>query len=231
MQTPSEYDLAGSIHVGVLLRPPKELLRLASCPGAQKITLYKQVSKIAPFCYHNHTNMAKLVPENHPALHVIAEEVTEEELESGVAAKLIKDMRKALKSYNVDGFVAVAIAAPQIGASKRIFLIDDQHSDRDDVPSLVAINPKIVKASKRTHIVGEGCLSVPDRYGEVRRHMNVTMRAQDEEGNWYERGAGGLLAQIIQHECDHLDGILFVDRAERVFKTGELEKSKLREAV
>lgn len=174
--------------------------------------------------------MAKLVPENHPALHTIAEEVTPEELTGGVAAKLIRDMRGALESYNVDGFVAVAIAAPQIGISKRIFLIDDQHTDRDDVPSLVAINPKIVKTSKRTHLVGEGCLSVPDKYGEVRRHTNVTMRAMDEHGEWYERGAGGLLAQIIQHECDHLDGILFIDRAEKVYLTSELDKTNAREA-
>ncbi len=174
--------------------------------------------------------MAKLVPENHPALHTIAEEVTKEELQSGAATKLVKDMRSALKSYNVDGFIAVAIAAPQIGISKRIFLIDDQHSDRDDIPSLVAINPSIVKFSKRTHLVGEGCLSVPDKYGEVRRHLNVTLRAMDEHGEWYERGAGGLLAQIIQHECDHLDGILFTDRAEHVYTTAELGDRKLREA-
>lgn len=188
------------------------------------------VGKIILFCYSIANRMAKLVPENHPALHTIAEEVTPEELGSGAAAKLIKDMRKALKSYNVDGFVAVAIAAPQIGVSKRIFLIDDQNTDRDDVPSMVAINPVIIKTSKRTRLVGEGCLSVPDKYGEVRRHINVTMRAIDENGQAFERGAGGLLAQIIQHECDHLDGILFVDRAEHVYTTKELDKAKLREA-
>ncbi len=168
--------------------------------------------------------MAKLVPENHPALHTIAEEVTREELQSGAAAKIIKNMRLALRSYNVDGFVAVAIAAPQIGVSKRIFLIDDQLSDREDIPSFVAINPKIVKTSKRTKLVGEGCLSVPDKYGEVRRHINVTLRAQDEHGVWFERGAGGLLAQIIQHEYDHLDGILFTDRAEYVYTAEELKR-------
>jgi peptide deformylase len=168
--------------------------------------------------------MAKLVPPNHPALHTIAEEITAEEIQNGFVAKLIKDMKAALKTYSVDGYVAVAIAAPQIGISKRLFLIDDQNEERDSLPSLVAINPKLVKVSKKTHLVGEGCLSIPDYYGEVRRHTNVTMRAQDENGKKFERGAGGLLAQIIQHEYDHLDGILFTDRAERVWTKEELER-------
>lgn len=175
--------------------------------------------------------MAKLVPENHPALHTIAEEVTPEEFESGFVKKLVKDMKQALEAYNVDGFTAVAIAAPQIGVSKRVFIVEDQSKDRDDaLPSFVAVNPKIIKTSKKTHLVGEGCLSVPDRYGEVRRHKNVTMRALDENGQEYERGAGGLLAQIIQHENNHLDGILFTDIAERVWNKDELKHTNLKEA-
>lgn len=174
--------------------------------------------------------MAKLVPQNHPALHTIAEEITKEEIENGVVDKLIKDMKEALKKYSVDGFTAVAIAAPQIGVSKRLFLIDDQSTDRDSLPSMVAINPKIVKTSKKTHIVGEGCLSIPEYYGEVKRHTNVTMRALDAHGKKYERGAGGLLAQIIQHEHDHLDGILFIDRAEKVWNKEEMKKKNLHEA-
>lgn len=174
--------------------------------------------------------MAKLVNIDHPALHAIAEEVTEEEIASGVAAKIIKDMRGALKSYSVDGFIAIAIAAPQIGVSKRIFIIDDQSKDAGDrVPNLVAINPIIVKKSKKTRLVGEGCLSVPDKYGLVRRSMNVTMRALDEHGVPYERGAGGLLAQIIQHEYNHLDGILFTDIAEKIWDKDELDKRTPRE--
>jgi peptide deformylase len=174
--------------------------------------------------------MAKLVPENHPALHTIAEEITPEDFSSGFVTKLIKDMKSALKSYNVDGFVAVAIAAPQIGVSKRLFLIEDQSKDRDALPNLVAINPKIVKASKKTHLVGEGCLSVPDYYGLVRRSKNVTVRALDEHGQEYERGAGGLLAQIIQHENNHLDGILFTDIAEKVWHKDEIKDKNVTEA-
>jgi peptide deformylase len=175
--------------------------------------------------------MAKLVPENHPALHAIAEEITPEEITNGTLAKIVKDMRAALKSYSVDGFVAVAIAAPQIGVSKRVFLVEDQSKDRDSLPSFVAVNPRIVRTSKKTHVVGEGCLSVPEYYGLVRRHKNVTLRALDEHGLPFERGAGGLLAQIMQHENDHLDGILFTDRAERVWHKDEVPEGTRTEAV
>ncbi len=170
--------------------------------------------------------MAKLVPENHPALHAIAEEISSEEFSDGTVTKILKDMRTALNTYKVDGFTAVAIAAPQIGISKRIFMIEDQSKDRDALPSMVAINPVIVKYSKKTHEVGEGCLSIPEYYGIVRRSTNVTIRATDENGKVFERGAGTLLAQIIQHEYDHLDGILFTDRAEQVWHKDELDKQK-----
>ena len=161
--------------------------------------------------------MAKLVPLNHPALHAIAEEITAEDFTNGTVAKIIKDLRSAIKTYDVDGYTAVAIAAPQIGVSKRIFLIEDQSKDEDRLPTIIAINPSFLKMSKKSHEVAEGCLSIPDTYGIVRRHTNVTLKALDEHGQPFTRGAGGLLAQIMQHESDHLDGILFTDRAEKVW--------------
>ncbi len=161
--------------------------------------------------------MAKLVPENHPALHTIAEAVTEEDFKDGTVDKILKQMRKAIKTYDVDGYAAVAIAAPQIGVSKRIFLIEDQSGEEGRLPTVVAINPEITKKSKKMHEVAEGCLSIPDTYGIVKRHTNVTLKAQDETGTTYTRGAGGLLAQIMQHEHNHLDGILFTDIAEKVW--------------
>lgn len=161
--------------------------------------------------------MAKLVPLNHPALHTIAEEVTAEDFSNGTVAKIVKDLKAAIKTYDVDGYAAVAIAAPQIGISKRIFLIDDQSDREDALPNMVVINPYFTKISKKTHEVGEGCLSIPDTYGIVVRHKNVTLAGLDETGQSFTRGAGGLLAQIMQHETDHLDGILFTDRAEKIW--------------
>lgn len=164
--------------------------------------------------------MAKLVPENHPVLHSIAEEITPEEFADGLVIKIVKKLRDAIKTYNVDGFTAVAIAAPQIGISKRIFLIEDQSKgtkDEEKLPTIIAANPRFLKVSKKSHLVMEGCLSIPDYQGLVLRAKNVTLEAEDENGQTFTRGAGGLLAQIMQHESDHLDGILFTDRAERLW--------------
>jgi len=172
--------------------------------------------------------MAKLVPANHPALHTIAEEVTLEEFADGTVAKILRDLRLAIKTYDVDGYAAVAIAAPQIGVSKRIFLIEDQSKNEPDrLPTVIAINPTFIKKSKKMQELSEGCLSLPDTYGIVRRHRNVTLKALDEHGQVFERGAGGLLSQIMQHEYDHLDGILFPDRAEKVwYKDNEPKNDK-----
>jgi peptide deformylase len=174
--------------------------------------------------------MAKLVPENHPALHTIASEITPEEFSSGMVKKLLKDLREAIKTYKIDGYTAVAIASPQIGVSKRMFIIEDQSGEADRLPTVIAINPKITKFSKKTHVVGEGCLSIPDKYGLVKRSTNVTLEALDENGNKFTRGAGGLLAQIIQHETDHLDGILFTDRAEKIWTKEDMKEKTHTEA-
>ena len=163
--------------------------------------------------------MAKLVPENHLALHTIAEEVPEAMFGTPKLTKILKDMREALFSYEAEGFTGVAIAAPQIGLSLRMFLIEDTHPDKDGtrvLPSLVAINPEIIKLSKAKKGMSEGCLSVRDKYGTVPRALRATLRAYDVDGKISERGASGLLAQIFQHECDHLDGTLFVDRATKI---------------
>ena len=174
--------------------------------------------------------MAKLVPENHPVLHAMAEEITPEEFADGTVKKLLKDLRDAIKTYKIDGFTAVAIAAPQIGVSKRMFIIEDQSTDGDRLPTVIAINPRFTKVSKKTHVVGEGCLSIPDQYGLVRRSTNVTIEATDENGVLFTRGAGGLLAQIMQHETDHLDGILFTDRAEKIWTKDDIKDRDQAEA-
>ncbi len=177
--------------------------------------------------------MSKLVPQNHPALHAIADEVPQEEIATPRIQKILKDMRAALDAYNIDGFNGVAIAAPQIGVPLRMFLVHNtskEKEEKDIIPDLVAINPKITKISKRSRLVGEGCLSVGEQYGAVRRSTHATLRAFDAYGKEYERGASGLLAQIFQHEVDHLDGILFVDRAENVWHKDDEHARKLHEA-
>ena len=125
--------------------------------------------------------MSKLVSENHAALHATAKEVSVENITSPEIQKVLKDMRAALRSYNVEGFTGVAIAAPQIGVSLRIFLVEDmskeEENDEERIPSLVAINPEIINLSKKKRIIGEGCLSVPEHYGAVAEHSVASMQA------------------------------------------------------
>jgi peptide deformylase len=106
----------------------------------------------------------------------------------------------------------VALAAPQIGANKTIFVIDERaYDDEAKFRPLVFINPEIVKASKKQEIKEEGCLSVRGIWGKTWRSTTVTVKAYNVDGHPFTFGATGLIAHIIQHECDHLDGTLFID--------------------
>ncbi len=134
---------------------------------------------------------------------------------------ILSNMKKALEEQS-DG---VAVAAPQIGISYRIFVVSGKVFDplfRDDRPiedmkkrfdDVVFINPVLTKKSKKTKFVPEGCLSVRWLYGNVERSTQATVSAYDANGKKFTRGGGGVLAQIFQHEIDHLDGTLFIDKA------------------
>lgn len=162
--------------------------------------------------------MPKLVPQNSPVLHEIAMEVPLEDIPSPKIQKVLGDMRTVLQSCPQ----GVAIAAPQIGVPLRIFLVHDTTRTKDEaperIPDLVAINPTIIKTSRKNVEMEEGCLSVPNRYGKTYRKERATIRAYDETGTLYERGASGLLAQIFQHEIDHLDGIVYTDHAHETWE-------------
>ena len=162
--------------------------------------------------------MVKIIQIGDPVLREIAEPVSLEEIGTPQLKKILDDMSEALRSQD-DG---VAISLPQIGVSKRIFAVSSKIFDEDylagetedkDYEHLYFINPKIVKSSKKTESAEEGCLSIRGIYGMVVRPKNVTIEAINEKGEKITRGAGGLLARIFQHEIDHLDGILFIDKA------------------
>lgn len=104
----------------------------------------------------------------------------------------------------------VGLAAPQVGVLQRLIILDCSASDEPD-DLLVAVNPEII-AGEGDSLEEEGCLSVPGYWASVKRHETVTLRYQDTDGNFHERKAGGLLAIGMQHEIDHLEGMLFVDR-------------------
>ncbi|MCB9809305.1 peptide deformylase [Candidatus Nomurabacteria bacterium] len=155
-----------------------------------------------------------IVQKGHEALHRVSEIVPVEEIGAARIQNIISRMRAALYATE-DG---VAIAAPQIGENVRIFLIHEKAFEDPTDEELVYINPIIIKHAKKKKELDEGCLSVRGYYGKTKRYTQATVRAYNEYGELFERGGGGLLAQIFQHEIDHLDGILFVDHATGVEK-------------
>lgn len=168
--------------------------------------------------------MVKIFQKSAPILRGVAKPVKISEVKSAKIKKVLADMRKALNAEE-DG---VAIAAPQIGVPLSIFIVSHRVFDiMDDVEGttsdkkikrndLVFINPEIVRLSREKEWVDEGCLSVRWLYGKVQRSKKAKVRAYNELGNQFEMGASGLLAQVFQHETDHLKGVLFIDKADRL---------------
>ena len=120
---------------------------------------------------------------------------------------LVEQMKKVIKQNN-----GVGLAAIQIGEPTRIIIceIDDKF--------YTFINPEIIKSFPETLVMEEGCLSLPNMYGEVERPKKICLKAINFDGKKIKIKAFGLLARVIQHEIDHLDGILFIDKAKNITK-------------
>ncbi len=159
--------------------------------------------------------MINIVQSENPVLRKDAMPVKVKDILTDQIQNIISDMKEALSTQK-DG---VAIAAPQIGISLRIFVVSDsilKEADKDYKSigkDIVFINPEIVKLSRQKVDIEEGCLSVRWKYGKVKRSVKTTIKGYNENGEIVERGASGLLAQVFQHETDHLNGILFTDKA------------------
>ncbi|OYY65585.1 peptide deformylase [Sphingomonas sp. 28-62-11] len=129
----------------------------------------------------------------------------------------------------------IGLAAIQIGVPKRILVIDLQEEGEDGKPvrdPRVFINPEIVEADEDTNIYNEGCLSVPDQYAEVERPATCRVRWLDADGVAHDEQLEGLLATCIQHEMDHLEGIIFIDHLSRLKRSMVLKKlAKQRKAA
>ncbi len=181
--------------------------------------------------------MKEIVQDGTSILREVAVPVPEKLFGSAKLSRLIKDMTEALDA-EPEG---VALAAPQVGVSYRMFVVridrtvplnaprSGASGELPAKPKVLApelevfINPEIVKSSRRRKNADEGCLSVRGVYGTTKRHERVTIRARRADGTKVERGAGSLLAQIFQHEIDHLNGILFIDHAENLLKINHVE--------
>lgn len=118
--------------------------------------------------------------------------------------RLALDMAETMKEKQ-----GVGLAAPQVGILKRLIIVEIDYKTRK---SVALINPKVIKKSREKSVYTEGCLSFPEIFFEIKRAKAVTVRAQDVSGNKVEVKAEGLLARTLQHEIDHLNGILFFDR-------------------
>lgn len=117
----------------------------------------------------------------------------------------------------------VGLAAPQINESTRLIVVEYGDEDDEEIPPklYVLANPEITRASPETLVGTEGCLSIPGIHGDVERNVAVTVKGLNRHGRPMTVKAKGWLARIFQHEIDHLDGILFVDRAERIWQSEE----------
>jgi peptide deformylase len=154
-------------------------------------------------------SILKVARMGHPALRAKARRLEKAEVRSVPIQKLIDDMIETMHEYH-----GVGLAAPQVHEGLRLFVasLDAGAEDEADVETLAIINPEITVRGSDVVDDWEGCLSIPDIRGRVPRAREITMRAMDRNGDRIELHAHDFHARVIQHETDHLDGVLFVDR-------------------
>jgi peptide deformylase len=165
-----------------------------------------------------------ILTEGHPTLRKVSKRVSAGELADPLFQQLIDDMFATM--YAAPG---IGLAAPQINVASRLFVVDLQ-DDIDDHGPFAIVNPKFTLTEGEIESI-EGCLSVPGMVGDLSRFERVVCAGLDREGRKFEVDASGLLARCLQHEMDHLDGVLYIDKAQNVRPAvTEEEKEALAEA-
>lgn len=134
------------------------------------------------------------------------EEVVVKDIKNGSFKELVWDMKKAMKENE-----GIGLAANQINKDLSIFVIEEKLASEGDVPE-VYFNPEITEYSKDSDEMEEGCLSIPEYGAQIKRSKKIKIKALDGEGNKIKLKARGFLARVLQHETDHLNGILIKDR-------------------
>jgi len=163
-------------------------------------------------CQYNSIDMSilKVARMGHPVLRAKARPLEKSEIRSAVVQKLIDDMMDTMAEYH-----GVGLAAPQVHEGLRLFvaaLDDGEEEDEGEAAPLALINPEITVIGSELVEDWEGCLSIPDVRGRVPRAREIKVRAYDRKGERIELRAHDFPARVIQHETDHLDGVLFFDR-------------------
>jgi peptide deformylase len=146
----------------------------------------------------------EIVGQDHPTLRKVAKRVDPREIDEPLFQQLIDDMFETM--YDAPG---VGLAAPQVNVSKRVFVMDVRDDEHEPA---VVINPKIESAEEEVEL-REGCLSVPGMVGDIIRYKRIVVTGLDRTGQKIRIEGEGLLAQCLQHEIDHLNGTLYIDRA------------------
>ena len=161
-------------------------------------------------------SILKVARMGHPVLRTKAKPIDPAAIKSDAIQQLIDDMFETMREYQ-----GVGLAGPQIHVGLRLFVAGfpgSRHDDEDDeeerVPLMALINPEITPVGTAVEEDWEGCLSIPDIRGKVPRARDIQVRAYDRRGRRVELSAKGFTARVIQHETDHLDGVLFFDRME-----------------
>jgi peptide deformylase len=153
----------------------------------------------------------KVARMGHPILREIAMEVPTDEISTPALQQIVDSMIETMREYDGAG-----LAAPQVHVSKRIVVMEVSHNPRyPDAPSMplaVLINPSIRFLTERRIEIVEGCLSIPDLRGVVPRIAEIELEALDRNGQPVRERFEGFAAAVVQHECDHLDGVLYLDR-------------------
>ena len=154
--------------------------------------------------------LRKILTDKEPALHKVCKPVTDFDAK---LHKLLDDMTETLIESG-----GVGLAAPQVGILRRVFLVDVGAEENEIVEF---INPEIIETDGE-QVGPEGCLSVPGKYGLVRRPYYAKVRAQDRNGEWFEAEGEELIGRCFCHENDHLDGIIYTEVMERLLTEEEL---------
>jgi peptide deformylase len=168
-------------------------------------------------------SLLDVVQVGHPALREPARELSVDELRAPATQQLIDDLIETMRERAGAGLAATQVAVPLRVAVIEVRPDNPRYPYKPPIPLTVIVNPEIEPLSDETVEINEGCLSVPNLRGVVERHVNIRLRYLDRDGQPQEEIKRGLTAGTFQHEVDHLDGILFLDRVTdpRTFMTWE----------
>lgn len=166
----------------------------------------------------------EIIQKGNNVLKKIAGEIAVKNIKNEEIQSVIKSLKQAI----LENEEAVAVAGPQIGKSLRIFVVskyifspENKEKKKADYSFMVFINPKILKKSHEQKALPEGCLSLKDVYGTIKRSEKIKVEAYDENGKKFIKSGRGLFSRVVQHEIDHLDGVLFSDKALSLKKSNE----------